>query len=79
MKPASRTLSYVVYTPNYVPGSGDYRRVGQLAEAYALARKWGVGSTFRRSLALTNRRHTQYISGYGPHEWTYEGERKCKP
>lgn len=44
MKKAQITRSWVVYPPNYEPGSGKYRTVAFLRRAWAIANAMGVGS-----------------------------------
>lgn len=63
MKPAERTISYTVYSPNYVPGKCAYERVENFKKAKKLAFSWGVGSEIVRIVYKLNRK------GYGG--WKY--------
>lgn len=55
MKPASVTLSYVVYPPNYKPGDG-YKQFGRMINARRACIAYGPGSEVVRTLTKRNRR-----------------------
>lgn len=53
-KPASRTISYVVYEANYQPGL-RYRGVSNKKEALRQSRKYSLGSEVVRDIRVENR------------------------
>lgn len=89
MKPAFRTITYIVYSPKYVPGEGRYAEADSLSAALRQCRKagFGVGSEVERHIGKGNRRGNQYGTEYsfmairgkrkkwrGP--WVYTGAEK---
>lgn len=59
MKPAHRTLSYTVYSPNYEPGQPG-KKVKQLREAKREAERLGPGASIDMQLERHNKRRTIY-------------------
>jgi hypothetical protein len=73
VKPAHRTVSYVVYSPGYVPGIGKYKRARNIKAAFRICRQFGVGSEVMRNFEKRNRKGGG--SSYSdPREWVYNGE-----
>lgn len=58
-KPASRTVSYIVYPPNYKPGDG-YVKVKNKKAALKQAIKYGTGAEVDREISTKNKRHSIY-------------------
>lgn len=59
MKPAQRTIKYIVYSPNYVPGKGTWEIIENFKKAKKKAVSLGVGSEIVREIYRKNRK------GYG--------------
>lgn len=77
MKPASVTLSYVVYPPNYRPGDG-YKSVGRLSNARRACVAYGPGAEVIRTVTKRNRRgghiytpHRKTRLGFIEDRWVY--------
>lgn len=83
MKPAFVTISYVVYSPDYVPGKGKYAKVDSLRSARRQCRKqgFGTGSEIERHFHTGNRRGQKMFSECGMKRrkwrgpWVYQGEK----
>lgn len=74
MKPAESTITYVVYSPNYVPGEGRYKKARNLAEARHFMRGFGVGASCIRKIRRTNRK--AYSRWYAPYRDLGKGGRR---
>lgn len=70
MKPAIRTISYIVYPPDYSPGDG-YKFAKNFLQAKRYARQFGAGATIYRELRILNKRRS--IRDLGVDEYTYHG------
>ena len=70
MKPAERTLSYVIYPKDYVPGVG-YRKARTLVGALRECRKLGVGAEVTRYYYTRNKRGSH--SWCDSRDWIYNG------
>jgi hypothetical protein len=57
MKPAHRTVSYVVYEANYRPGM-RHVKAKQLADAKRICRRFGHGAEIVRCFSVKNRRRS---------------------
>ena len=72
MKPASRTVSYVVYPPNYVPGDGYViEKTLKAAERRCRKKGFGIGSDVVRFYQTKNKRGGSTWND--PRQWTYTG------
>lgn len=70
MKPASRTVSYSVYAPDYAPG--DYCCDARtMKQAQRICRRLGSGAVITRHVSLQNKRRV--FSDLNVQEWTYTG------
>lgn len=69
-----RTISYVVYEPNYVPGVKKYAHVKNMKAAKALCRKYGVGAQVDRHYYQRNRKGCAVSRSHYRDVWIYHGE-----
>lgn len=74
MKPAERIVSYCVYSPNYVPRVGEYRRAKTLKAAKKQCRKkgFGIGSEIVRHYETRNRNGDVWLKT-DRRDWLYNG------
>lgn len=73
MKPASLTITYIVYEKDYVPGKRFTADIESKVEAHAQCRKYGPGSEIVRVFDRSNRRRSSSV--WDRREWVYQGER----
>lgn len=55
MKPAFRTITYLVYSANYTPGNGYFLETKSFDEAKKLANKFGIGAEIWRQIKKGHR------------------------
>jgi hypothetical protein len=58
-----KTISYVIYPPNYVPGAYKYRVADTLRKAMRIARALGSGAELHRHVEVrNNHRHGRWYT-----------------
>lgn len=71
MKPAHRTVSYVVYSPNYKAGEGKYKEAKNKKHAMRICRQFGIGSEADRIIQKNNA--NRYQHNHTNQTFTYTG------
>lgn len=56
MKPAYRTIEYIVYPPDWVRGDGRHKRVKNKKAAMRVCRQMGIGAEMWRKFDKRNRK-----------------------